>query len=104
MSSQANPETSDLFGGPAQLMEERPGITLDEYIDELQRLRAALFAGGGLVVQTWSPSRGRHNALLPKVAYKKLILVRGTRHAIGQFWQENYDKPDERGDPIIRIG
>lgn len=85
------------------LFKENQGKTLDEYIEALQALRASHPEAGKLQVQKWSSARGRHDAPAPKIAYKKIKPVAGTAVEIKQFYQEGYDRPDEKGDPVIRI-
>lgn len=78
-----------------------PPIDLDEYIAKLEELRAK--HGGNTLVQRWNVSKGRHNATFPKEAYTKVVVVGRHRTPIGQFYQEGYDKPEEKGTLVIRV-
>ena len=78
-------------------------ITLDEYIARLEALRAE--HGGTVLVQKWMPSKGRHHAPEPKVAFALVKTVMKGRVAIPamQFWQKDADRADEKGPAVIRV-
>ena len=88
----------DLFdpAGPAKQQ------TLDEYIAKLQALREMY--GGDIPVNRWSPAKARHSAPDPYLAFTKKIPV-GPKvmHSIPAFWQQGFDAPNEKGDPVIRV-
>lgn len=78
------------------------GPTLDEYIAELEKLRAE--HGGRLNVQRWMPSTGRAGAPLPKLAYKRVYPAKRLQdHTTAQFFNEQYDNDVQRGEPVIRV-
>ena len=92
----------DLFddGLPGATKPEN-GYTLAEYIDLLLNLRRE--GHGQLVVQKWTPAKGRINAKAPKLAYARKVPARdGTSAEVVQFWDETMD-PEAKGRPVIRI-
>ena len=78
-------------------------MTLDEYIKHLQALRELL--PGDTPVQKWLPAKGRHNAPVPTVAFAKTFRAVGSdrRVAVGQFWQDHFDLPNEQGHRCVRV-
>lgn len=81
-------------------------VTLDQYIDGLIKLRAANPGSGSLPVEKWLPSKGRHAAPLPVIAYRlarKILNGQRTMMLPTAFWQEGHDKPEDRGEAVIRI-
>lgn len=78
------------------------GLTLDEYIAELEKLRAV--HGGRLYVQRWMPSTGRAAAPTPSLAFKRAYdAKRISEHKAPQFYNPDHDNPVQKGDPVIRV-
>lgn len=78
-------------------------MTLDDYIRHLQALRELM--PGDTSIQKWLPSKGRHQAPIPTVAFAKTFPPFGSerRKAVGQFWHEFFDLPGEQGIRCIRV-
>lgn len=87
-------------------MRQLTDITLDQYIEELVQLRARNPGSGSWPVEKWMPSKGRHTAPLPTVAYRAASRVGwGPRGALllPAFWQPGHDRPEDKGDAVIRV-
>jgi len=81
-------------------------MNLSEYIRALQHLEAA--HGGSLDVQKWLPAKGRHDAGVPALAYKRAYDRSGARlfddgHGVPHFYNPEHDNPVQKGDPVIRV-
>lgn len=75
-------------------------INLDSYIARLEELRSVY--GGGVLVQKWLPSKGRHNAPKPGVAFPVSRDI-GKGFTTNQFWSKDHDPEDRKGPPVIRV-
>lgn len=87
-------------------MPQLTDVTLDQYIEELVKLRDANPGSGSWPVEKWLPSKGRHAATLPVVAFRLEKKILGGRCTITRppaFWQADYDKLEDRGEPVIRV-
>lgn len=72
-------------------------MTLDEYIAELEQIRAA--HGGGLQVQTTDYRFSRVTATMPRIGYVRVL--RG-RETTARFWS-SIDGADRQGEKVVRI-
>lgn len=81
-------------------------VTLDQYIEELIQLRAQHPGSGSWPVEKWMPSKGRHTAPLPAIAYRLARRICHGQRVMMQppaFWQPGHDRPEDQGDAVIRI-
>lgn len=75
-------------------------MLLSTYVREL---RALLSQHGDLEVEKWMPAKGRHEAPVPKVAYRRVFeSSRGSIEVVPQFYHPD-DNPVQCGDPVIRV-
>jgi hypothetical protein len=81
-------------------------VTLDQYIEELIKLRAENPGSGQWPVEKWLPSRGRHPAPLPQPAFRlarKILQGQRTMMLPTAFWQAGHDRPEDRGGAVVRV-
>lgn len=83
-------------------MADLSDYTLEQYIDDLLRIKDRLPEAAKFPVEKWLPSHGRHRTSAPVIAYRlkkpdsKAPLTRSA------FWTQ-YDRPEEKGEPVIRV-
>jgi hypothetical protein len=77
------------------------GPTLDEYIAMLEDLRR--LHGGSIRVQKWLPSRGRHGAPDPQIAYKRVYDARRLCEVKAPQFYSPADNPVQQGEAVIRV-
>lgn len=91
------PKNDDLF-----MRTEQDGLTLDEYIHLLTRLRDTY--GGDIRVQKWTAAKGRHGAPAPVIAHVKVMSIPGNYPMVpAAFYQEGYDDPKHQGPQVVRV-
>lgn len=86
-------------------MADLADYTLDQYISDLLALRKANPGSSTWPVEKFMPSKGRHRAPLPTVAYRQQKMVKtsnGVKPVLGNFWS-SFDPPEEKGEPVIRL-
>jgi hypothetical protein len=79
-------------------------VTLREYIEELIALEKT--HGPGLQVEKWTVGEGRHAAELPRIAYAKINDPQNpnrVRPPTPSFWHKVHDRPDQKGEVVIRV-
>jgi hypothetical protein len=81
-------------------------VTLNQYIEELVKLRDANPGSGHWPVEKWLPSKGRHTAPLPQVAHRLARSILGGQRTMmlpTAFWQPGHDRPEDRGEAVVRV-